>query len=417
MPTFHCEWAWFGGSAAERDVAVEIEGDRIVARTAGVPAPPGAARLSGLTIPGMHNAHSHAFHRALRGRTQVGPGDFFTWREQMYTVAQRLTPDTYLALARATYAEMLLAGITSVTEFHYVHHQPDGRPYGDPNAMSAALCEAARQAGIRLELLDTCYLHLGLARFRDASVDAWAERAAARRATGGLVTLGAAVHSVRAVTPPEITRVVACSHDTVLHAHVSEQPAENAWCRERYGRTPTEVLADAGALSHRFTAVHGTHVTDGDVTLLNDSGSTVCVCPTTERDLADGIGPVSAFARLSLGTDSHAVIDLLEEARGLEMHVRLRTGRRGTFTAARLAAIAGSGTPDGRADLVTIRLDSPRTAGAADPLTTTLFAATAADVTDVVVAGEHVVRDARHVALDVAGELDAAIRAVTEVEG
>lgn len=407
MPTFHCEWAWFGGPGAERDVLVEVAGDVIVRREAGVPAPTGAVRLAGITLPGLHNAHSHAFHRALRGRTHGGRGDFFTWRDQMYTVAERLTPDTYLALARATYAEMLLAGITSVSEFHYVHHQRDGRPYADPNEMGAALCEAAQQAGIRIELLDTCYLHGGLDRFRDASIEAWAERAGSR-AAGGHVTLGAAVHSVRAVTPDEIAVVARRFGGQPLHAHVSEQPAENEMCRQRYGRTPTQVFADAGALSEHFTAVHCTHITATDIALLNDSGSTVCLCPTTERDLADGIGPAGEFARLSLGSDSHAVIDVLEEARALEMHERLRTGRRGTFAPEQLGRIAARN----RADLVTVRLESPRAAGVGDPLAAAMFAATAADVTDVIVGGVHVVRDGRHVSIDVTGELDAAIREV-----
>src|SRR5690606_24845348 len=163
-----------------------------------------------------------------------------------------------------------------------------------------------------------------------------------------------------------------------------------------------------GALSEHFTAVHCTHITATDIALLNDSGSTVCLCPTTERDLADGIGPAGEFARLSLGSDSHAVIDVLEEARALEMHERLRTGRRGTFAPEQLGRIAARN----RADLVTVRLESPRAAGVGDPLAAAMFAATAADVTDVIVGGVHVVRDGRHVSIDVAGELDAAIREV-----
>ena len=151
--------------------------------------PGGAERLAGLTIPGLANTHSHAFHRALRGRTQRERGSFWTWREQMYAVAERLDPDTYLALATATFREMVAAGITSVGEFHYLHHQPDGRPYDDPNAMGLALIEAARIAGLRITLLDTLYLSSGFGappegaqvRYDDGSADAWVD---ARRRAG-----------------------------------------------------------------------------------------------------------------------------------------------------------------------------------------------------------------------------------------
>ncbi|GAB3117645.1 formimidoylglutamate deiminase [Streptomyces calidiresistens] len=389
--------------------------------------PPGAVALRGLTLPGTANAHSHAFHRALRGRGQGGrgvPDTFWTWREGMYRIADRLTPDAYRDLAVGVYAEMALAGITCVGEFHYLHHAPGGVRYNEPNIMAVALREAAAEAGIRLVLLDTCYLAAGFGRppegpqlrFADADADAWAERVSELRPgpDGGI---GAAVHSVRAVPADQLDPVVrwARDHDTPLHVHLSEQPAENEECLAATGLTPTRLLADHGVLGPRTTAVHATHPTPGDIDLLGGSGTGVCLCPTTEQDLADGIGPaadlVAAGCPLSLGSDSHAVIDLFEEARAVEMHERLRTGTRGCFTADDLltAACAGGwaalGMPEGGriavgapADLITIDPESPRTAGVpmgegAEPA---VFAARAADVRHTVVAGRHVVRDGVH---------------------
>ena len=189
---------------------------RIAAVRTGVATPPAGARARrGLTLPGFANVHSHAFHRALRGRTQAGAGSFWTWRDSMYDVAERLDPDSLHALARATYGEMALAGYTMVGEFHYLHHGPSGKPYADPNAMGDALAAAAADAGLRLTLLDVCYLHGGIGRalepvqerFSDGSVDSWIDRVAARRSADH-VRLGAAVHSVRACTPDEIAEVV-----------------------------------------------------------------------------------------------------------------------------------------------------------------------------------------------------------------
>src|SRR5919201_5410851 len=179
---YWCELAWLGGERVEPGVLVAVEGERISAVEPGVAAPADAVRLDGITIPGLANAHSHAFQRALRGRTHSGRGDFWAWREAMYELASRLDPDLYLALARATYAEMALAGIACVGEFHYLHHEPDGARYADPNEMGEAMVVAARDAGIRITLLDACYLHGGIGeelagaqrRFGDGDVDDWA---------------------------------------------------------------------------------------------------------------------------------------------------------------------------------------------------------------------------------------------------
>ena len=389
-----------------------------------------------MTLPGLANAHSHAFHRALRGRTQGGRGTFWTWREQMYTVAGALDPDTYHRLATAVYAEMALAGITCVGEFHYLHHGPGGTPYADPNAMGEALIAAAADAGIRITLLDTLYLTATVdgrpldgvqRRFGDTGVDGWADRVARLRPRPH-ARIGAAAHSVRAVPAAALTEFAGHTEGVPPHIHLSEQRAENDACLAAHGRTPTQLLADRGLTGPSVTAVHATHLTDTDRTELGDSGTGVCFCPTTERDLADGIGHaralVDAGSPLSLGSDSHAVIDMFEEARGVEMHERLHTEHRGHFTAAELLtaaaatghaslgwADAGGIAPGARADLVTVALSSPRTAGCAPEAV--LFAATAADVRHVVVDGRTVVRDGVHGTVpDTGAALTAALHAI-----
>ena len=200
MTRLWCELAWLGGEGAEPGVLLQVEGERLVRVAPGVQAPADAERLPGLTLPGMANAHSHAFQRALRGRTHTGKGSFWTWREQMYELVERLDPDSFFALSRASFGEMALAGVTCVGEFHYLHHGPGGTPYGDPNAMGEAVIAAAAEAGIRITLLDTCYLHGGSERFRDADAHAWAERVGVL-SEGSATRLGAAIHSVRAVDP------------------------------------------------------------------------------------------------------------------------------------------------------------------------------------------------------------------------
>jgi formiminoglutamate deiminase len=444
MTAYHCELAWLGAEEAERDVLVVVDGDRITTVETVVAEPPEAAiRLPGLTVPGLANAHSHAFHRALRGRTHRGLGSFWTWREQMYQLAASLDPDSYHHLARATFAEMALAGISVVGEFHYLHHGPGGVPYADPNAMGAALMAAAADAGIRITLLDTCYLQGGIGvelddtqrRFADVDVGAWDARASALAdsvpSDSPGVRIGAAIHSVRAVDPPAMATVAswAAARGAPLHAHVSEQPAENERCAEVYGHTPTELLSEAGALTARFTAVHATHLAHADVGRLGASACWCCFCPTTERDLADGIGPSRALrqagARLTLGSDSHAVIDLLEEARAVELDERLARGVRGRHDAAALLRMATEhghaslGYPDaGRispgcyADLTTIGLDSVRTTGTrpGDAAAVAVFAATAADIRHVVIGGRVVVADGRHTSIDVVGALGRVLR-------
>ncbi|HET7018495.1 MAG TPA: formimidoylglutamate deiminase [Streptosporangiaceae bacterium] len=481
------ELAWLPGVGILPDVLIEATGDRFTRITphwpggttprnppqGGAEASTGAVRLAGLTLPSLANAHSHAFHRALRGVAQgVGRGSFWTWREQMYQVAARLDPDSYLALARATYAEMALAGIGCVGEFHYLHHGRDGIPYADPNEMSLALVQAAAEAGLRITLLDTCYLTGGLdtdgaslplswpqLRFGDGTALAWAKRVGQlpidqHGMLGPGARVGAAIHSVRAVPPEQMKPVVAWTHriGAPLHVHLSEQVAENEACLAAYRSTPAAVLYDAGVLGPRTTVVHATHLTPSDLRLLGGSETFACLCPTTEADLADGIGPFGALAaagcRLTVGSDSQAVIDLFEETRRIELYQRLATGERGTFGAEALGTAmtwdghaslgwpeAGEIAPGSLADLVTVSLDSPRLAGlaelaAARPsggpgqadlagggesspagasadgapdlslLLAVIFAASSADVRNVVIGGRDIVVDGRHVLVE-----------------
>src|SRR5215470_15235252 len=427
MPAWHAELAWLPdrlGGIGER-VLIEVAGNRIARVTLDLEPPPRAVRLRGLVIPGLANAHSHAFQRALRGHTETGApspgsppreagfagvpakpvgfvgwvkgtpaagesgGSFWTWREQMYRLAAVIDPDSLHQLARAVYGEMMLAGVTVVGEFHYLHHQPDGTPYDNPNRMAEALIAAAAEAGIRITLLDTCYLQGGLdgrplegaqRRFGDGSAAAWARRAGALQDRSG-VRIGAAAHSVRAVDEQSIRHVAAwaAEREAPLHVHVSEQPRENEECIQATGLTPTALLARAGALGPRTTAVHATHLGRLDVQLLGRSGTTVCLCPTTERALADGVGPAAALADagspLCVGSDSHAVIDLFEEARAIDLDERLITGRRGRHapdallrapTVAGMAALgwdSGEVAPRRLADFVALDLGSTRLAG------------------------------------------------------
>ncbi len=340
---------------------------------------------------------------------------------------------------------MVSVGITTVGEFHYLHHGPDGTPYDDPNAMSHALVEAAHDAGLRITLLDTCYLTAGIGtpaegvqrRFSDGTADAWATRLSRRPVTnaavsaagrgtsdGSTVSYGAAIHSVRAVPRDQMPTVAAWAteHDAPLHVHLSEQVAENQACIEAYGATPTEVLEQAGALGERTSVVHATHLSGRDVALLGGSRTRACFCPTTERDLGDGIGPSRALhdagAVLTLGSDSHAVVDPFEEMRAVELDERLATQERGHWSAdelllaatrdghASLGFDAGRIAVGARADLVTLDTASVRTAGTGADSGTAVFAASGADVTRVLRDGVDVTRDPA----DVGAELDRVIR-------
>jgi formiminoglutamate deiminase len=442
VTTYWCQLAWLGDvdGKVEHAVSITVDHDRISAITVGASPPDGAHHLAGLTLPGIANAHSHAFHRGLRGRTHAESGSFWTWRDRMYALADRLDPDSYRELATATFAEMVLAGFTCVGEFHYLHHDRGGTPYAEPNEMGQVLLEAAEAAGIRITLLDTCYLQAGLTadsalnrtqqRFNDGNAAAWAARVEAFVETGN-AKIGAAIHSVRSVSPASMPVVAdwAAARNAPLHAHVSEQPAENEQCIAVHGCTPTELFGRLDVLSDRFTAVHATHLSANDIALLRSTHSTCCICPTTERDLADGIGPTGRFRRagvtMALGSDSHAVIDPFEEARAVELDERLVSLQRGTHQPGELLATASSagyhslGWHDGGriavgalADLVTVDLSSPRLAGTDldHAAAAVVFAATSDDVYHVVIGGRVVVADGLHQTIDVAAQLDRSIR-------
>jgi formiminoglutamate deiminase len=416
--TFWAPMALIDG-ANHRDVALETKAGRIAAISIGVPPPTGATAFDGALVPGLVNAHSHVFHRALRGRVTDG-GDFWSWRSMMYDLVEDLDPESLESLATATYAEMLAAGITTVGEFHYLHHGPGGVPYDDRIEMSMAIVRAATSTGIRLCLLDTCYLMADVdgtplegpqLRFCDGDVDGWSERHAQLVAalSGSDVVVGSAIHSVRAVPPTAFAQIVAEPGPT--HVHVSEQPAENRACVDVHGVTPIGLLAGHGGLRPGSTVVHGVHVTEHDVSAIASSSASVCVCPTTELDLGDGTVDVSALKAaaidVSLGSDSHTTIDLFAEARLVEWNDRARYGRRGihappalwdmaTSAGARsLGSRSGALGVGGRADFAVVGVDHPSTAGIDRP-DALIAAATAGDVIATVVGGQIVCSGGEH---------------------
>lgn len=421
MASYWAESAWLP-TGPTRNVRFEVEDGRFVNVEARVTRRSEDVRLRGTVLPGLANAHTHAFQRALRGRTHCDAEAVFAWQARMHEVAERLTPENYLALARATYAEMALAGYTVVGEFHYVHHAPDGSRYDDPNAMGAALAQAAADVGVRLTLIDTAYLAGGLTaaghlpvdgvqrRFSDGSAGEWAERFDRLHQTE-MLRLGAAIHSVRRVPKDAAREIVEAVGDRPLHVYVSEQPSENLACQMHYGCSPTELLAQIGALGPELTAVHATHLTDSDLDLLAEYEAQVVVCPSSEQDLGDGIAPARAMVdrgiSMGLGSDQNAIIDPFAEVREMEMHERLVSGERARVPAdalVRAATIGGyqslgwydGGTiaPGMLADFVTVDLESLRTVGCKP--SQVIFTASAADVLHVVVGGKTVVEEGEH---------------------
>ncbi|UVI36464.1 MULTISPECIES: amidohydrolase family protein [Brevibacterium] len=471
---YWCESAWIDGAVAHGVLLSADDTGTLTAVETGIDtAPSDAEAVSGFVLPGGVNAHSHAFHRMLRGRTHGDGGTFWTWREVMYSVAAKLDPQAYETVARAVFAEMLAGGYTSVGEFHYVHHAQDGTPYGTErprgdaeagterprgdasddaghraHAMERALARAAASAGIRIRLLDTCYLTGGIdselsaeqARFGDGTIDGYMDRHAGligafadefpvETPGESFVHVGAAIHSIRAVPAANLQRFTELSGP--VHVHLSEQPAENEASQEAYGATPTEVLARSGVVDDRLSAVHATHLSEEDIAILGGSRSTIVMCPCTEADLADGIGPArelaDAGAVISLGSDQHVVLDALRETQGLEAGERLRSGQRGRFSPAELitALTAGGarsldlpvgGLEVGKAcDFVAVRNDSIRTMGSLDEQI--ILTASASDVHLTVSGGKVRVRDGVHTELGDIAELYAQAFAALEMEG
>jgi formiminoglutamate deiminase len=429
MTTFWCEQAWID-DRPRAGVRLDVRDGRFDRVQTGTSPRRGDIKLPGLTLPGFANAHSHTFHRALRGLAGTG-SSFWAWREHMYRVADALTPDTLYELARLSYREMLAAGYTTVGEFHYVHGRPDGTPYADPNAMGSALIAAAADAGIRITLLDTLYLSAGFgaplepaqARFDDRDVDAWIDRISRLSDTPGS-RIGAAAHSIRAVSPAAAGRLAAWCREAgrPIHVHLSEQPQENERCAAALGTTPAQALAEVGFWGADTTAVHATHLTAADIALLGAARTTIAICPSTEADLADGIPALpelqGAGAAIALGSDQNVLSDGLREAQSLETSLRLSRGTRENLTPADLVtALTRSGQhslgwddatglrPGALADFVTLRLDGLRTAGCA--LTEIPRVATADDLTSVHVGGADRTPDEPAA---IAAELDALCR-------
>jgi formimidoylglutamate deiminase len=407
---------------------------------------PDAIRLKHRALlPGLVNAHSHAFQRVIRGRTerrsQHTADSFWTWREQMYAAANRLTPEEIYTASRMAFLEMALAGITAVGEFHYLHHAPGGTPYSDPNLLAREVIRAARDVGIRIALLRVAYARAGYerepdprqARFSESSPDVYFKNLeqllAAPELKSGEAWVGVAPHSVRAVPLDYLKTAVefANARGLVVHMHVAEQTAEVEGCIEEYGRSPVALLETEGLLSERFTAVHAIHVTPKAIDAIGRAKANVCACPTTERNLGDGVVPVDAYfnagVAVSLGTDSQVQIDLLEDARELEYHLRLqRTARnvlardetdesglaRRLFECATTSGAVSIGyeggtlEPGAPADFFTVDLDDPSIAGSTvdNLLANIVFSLSRTAVRDVIVGGKQIVADGRHAQQD-----------------
>jgi len=393
-------------------------------------------------LPGLVNAHSHAFQRIIRGRTerrsQHTTDTFWTWREQMYAAANRLTPEDIYAVSRMAFLEMALSGITAVGEFHYIHHAPDGSSYDDPNLLEREVIRAARDVGVRIALLRVAYARAGYqtepnpqqVRFIESSPETYLtnleQLLAAPELKDGGAWVGVAPHSVRAVPLDYLRKVIAFAGERglVVHTHVAEQMAEVAACIEEYGRSPVALLETEGLLSERFTAVHAIHVTPKAIAALARTQANVCACPTTERNLGDGVAPVDSYFKsgvpVSLGTDSQIQIDLLEDARELEYHLRLQQTARNVLAPAHDAgegALAqrlfdcatvngatsigfdgGTLKPGVPADFFTVDLEDPSIAGASPDnlLANIVFSLSRSAIRDVVVSGKRIVEEGRH---------------------
>ena len=396
-------------------------------------------------LPGLVNVHSHAFQRVIRGRTEYRSGaerdTFWTWREAMYHAANLLSPEAIYHSARMAYLEMLLSGITTVGEFHYLHRAPGGIPYQDRNLLAWQVVRAADETGLRICLLRTVYARAGWGkpedpgqarfltpRFEDFIGDTEGVRGALPRISRpGRAWVGVAPHSLRAVPLDYLCDVVsyAQAEHLPVHMHVAEQPAEVEACLGEYGLRPVELLHQHGILNSRFTGIHAIHITPEQAGYLGKAKARVCACPTSERNLGDGAVPAdrlfAAGAGICFGSDSNVQIDLLEDARLLEYHLRMNKLERvvlapgsskdalarrlfasATETGAEsLAGSVGSLEVGGGADFFTVDLDDPSVAGSGDALLNhVVFSLERTAVRDVAVGGEFVVRDGHHALAD-----------------
>ena len=388
-------------------------------------------------LPGFVNTHSHSFQRLIRGQSEsrvMSGRDFWSWRGTMYHAAAQLDPGDVYDVARMAFLEMVLSGTTTVGEFHYLHNAPGGRPYDDPNLLSKQVIAAAQSVGIRIVLLRSAYLRSGFELPSDPGQIRFFESAdhflsnmemleKAYPADSTAVRLGVAPHSLRAVPLCELKEIAAWTRDRKmpLHMHVAEQIAENDACLREYGATPVALLGREGLLGPDFTAVHAIHITADEMDRLAQSNAIVCSCPTTERNLGDGVivadQVMGKGIRIALGSDSQAQIDPLEDARELEYHLRLDRQKRAildqigeqtlaarlfdcaTIHGARALGVpAGEFTPGSAADFITVDLDDLSIAGhsANDLLPLAVFSLDRTAIRDVVVNGRWVVRDQRH---------------------
>ena len=390
--------------------------------------PPLVERMAqGWRLPGVANLHSHAFQRAMAGlaERQTNPEDsFWTWRETMYGFAGRMTPESTYAVARQLYAEMLEAGYTTVCEFHYVHHRPDGAPYADPAAMSQALVAAARDTGIRLALLPVLYMTGGFdgralgqrqKRFGH-DVQVYLRLFESLHAKqDGMLRVGCALHSLRAVPEAAMRDVLAAlPADAPVHIHIAEQIGEVQDCLAIRGARPVEWLLANAEVGPRWTLVHATHLTDAEVAGIARSGATVAICPTTEANLGDGLFPLRAYldagGRWGIGSDSHVSVSPVEELRWLEYGQRLATRHRNiavgadtlsvgeTLLRGVLASAANATGFEAATDTIVLDAEMPALAGAREEnvVDRWIFAGNRPMVRDVFVGGRQVVAGGRH---------------------
>ena len=423
-----------------RDVLFEVSpAGELIAVTPNA-RPGDAARAGGTVLPGMPNLHSHAFQRAMAGLAErAGPeGDsFWTWREVMYGFVRRLRPEQVQAIATQLYVEMLKAGYTAVGEFHYLHHDTDGRPYADPAEMSQRVLAAAADSGIGITLLPVLYGYGGFGgqpagegqrRFLNAPDRLLAIIGAARAATAGdpQVAVGLAPHSLRAVTHETLTAAVtglqSMDGDAPIHIHVAEQGKEVQDCIDWSGARPVEWLLQNAPVDDRWCLVHATHVTEEEMARLAASGAVAGLCPTTEANLGDGVFPatdyLAANGAFGIGSDSHISVSPVEELRWLEYGQRLIQRRRNLLSGGAAAPSVGAllyrgaltggvqalARPIGRlaagarADLLVLDDDSPALYGREGDvlLDAAIFAGSTNPVRHVMAGGSWVVRDGRH---------------------
>lgn len=397
---------------------------------------PVAYLLGKAILPGFANAHSHTFQRLIRGRTEtrgVGGDDFWSWREPMYRAALSVDADDVYRVARMAFLEMVMAGTTTVGEFHYLHRAQDGRAYDDPNLLAKKIIAAAESVGLRIALLRVAYAragyelppHEGQRRFYETPEEYLANTAALDLDLAGSeqAWLGVAPHSIRGVPLKQLEEIVAWARerDLPVHMHAAEQVGELKACQREYGATPVGLLAQRGLLSAKTTLVHAIHVTDKEMDALAEADTVICSCPTTERNLGDGIIDAAKAAakgiRFAFGSDSETQIDPLEDARQLEYHLRLQIQKRavldeiaGLGMSQRLFRYATAGGAEslgfdsgvlaaGRpADFFAIDLDDPSIAGnsAADLLPMVVFGLDRPAIRDVVVGGKHIYKDGFH---------------------